>query len=122
MASQEDVRMKTGPVNHIGVTVSSIEHSIRWYHEIFGCELVAEEYFDVDAVNHLHMLLGVRDASLRTAMEPQRNAGVDWVYLKDPDGNLIELMDMHMMYPVIRYFGGLLGKVLRRTKFKKYVG
>lgn len=52
--------------------------------------------------------------------EPQETDGTDWVFLKDPDGNLVELIDLKINYPIIRLLGGLAGNVMAKTKFKKY--
>lgn len=57
---------------------------------------------------------------LNFVIEPQETAGSHWVFLKDPDGNLIELMDLKMNYHVIKYLGGIAGSVMKATKFKKY--
>lgn len=52
--------------------------------------------------------------------EPQHSNGADWVFLKDPDGNLIELIDLKVNYPIIRYLGGVAGNIMAKNKFKKY--
>lgn len=52
--------------------------------------------------------------------EPQQTDGTEWVFLKDPDGNLIELIDLKANYGVIRILGGIAGKVMAKGKFKKY--
>lgn len=52
--------------------------------------------------------------------EPQVTDGNEWVFLKDPDGNLIELIDLKMNYLIIRLIGGIVGNIFAKTKFKKY--
>lgn len=52
--------------------------------------------------------------------EPQATSGSDWVFLKDPDGNLIELIDLKYNYYVIRWIGGIVGKLMAKGKFKNY--
>lgn len=53
-------------------------------------------------------------------IEPQVTDGNHWVFLKDPDGNLIELIDLKMNYFIIRVLGGIAGSVMKRKKFKQY--
>jgi len=52
--------------------------------------------------------------------DPQRTGNVDWVFMKDPDGNLVELIDLKALRPAIRLVGGLLGASLKKGKFAKY--
>lgn len=51
---------------------------------------------------------------------PQSTDGNEWVFLKDPDGNLIELIDLKANYPAIRLLGRFVGKIMAKGKFKKY--
>ena len=51
---------------------------------------------------------------------PQRTGSVDWVFMRDPDGNLVELIDMKALRPAVRLIGGALGAALKRGKFSKY--
>lgn len=168
--------MKVRSLSHVGVTVSNFEKAVRWYHEIFGCYLISELHLDVEQVENLYELYGLKDTSIRIGFlrfpkggvieifefsptlekvkiqwnrpglthvaldvknihkvykslktkgvhffsEPQRNNGSDWVFLKDPDGNLIEIMDLKMNYHAIRILGGLVGKVMKKGSFKQY--
>ncbi|SHK24266.1 VOC family protein [Paramaledivibacter caminithermalis] len=52
--------------------------------------------------------------------EPQTTSGSDWVFLKDPDGNLIELIDLKYNYRIVKWLGGIVGKLMANGKFKKY--
>ena len=52
--------------------------------------------------------------------KPQKTGKVDWVFLKDPDGNLIELIDLKANYQIIRFLGGVAGKAMAKGKFRKY--
>jgi catechol 2,3-dioxygenase-like lactoylglutathione lyase family enzyme len=52
--------------------------------------------------------------------EPQDTSGAKWVFMRDPDGNLIELIDLRANYFAIRCLGGLVGKIMSSGKFKKY--
>jgi len=53
-------------------------------------------------------------------IEPQITDGNHWVFLKDPDGNLVELIDLKMNYFIIRVLGGIAGSVMKNTNFKNY--
>ncbi|MGL1890555.1 MAG: VOC family protein [Spirochaetaceae bacterium] len=57
---------------------------------------------------------------LNFLIEPQETAGSQWIFLKDPDGNLVELMDLKLNYFIIMWLGGIAGKVMKATKFKEY--
>jgi catechol 2,3-dioxygenase-like lactoylglutathione lyase family enzyme len=46
--------------------------------------------------------------------------GHTFFFVKDPDGNLIELIDNKHMRHVLRWLGPLGGVVFRRTLYKKY--
>jgi len=51
---------------------------------------------------------------------PAKTGDVDWVFLKDPDGNLVELIDLKVSRPALKFVGGLLGAALKRGKFAGY--
>ncbi len=52
--------------------------------------------------------------------KPQDTDGNEWVFLKDPDGNLIELIDLKFNYLAIRLLGGPIGWIMAKGKFQKY--
>lgn len=52
--------------------------------------------------------------------EPQSTGKNQWVFLKDPDGNLIELIDLKGNYSAIKYAGGIAGYFMAKGRFKKY--
>lgn len=52
--------------------------------------------------------------------EPQNTDGTEWVFMKDPDGNLIELIDLKFNYTIIRILGGIAGSIMKKSKFKNY--
>lgn len=52
--------------------------------------------------------------------EPTKTDGSDWFFFRDPDGNLIELIDHHFNYFAIHVLGKIAGFFMRKTKFKKY--
>ncbi|MCQ1529487.1 VOC family protein [Lutispora saccharofermentans] len=168
--------MKVRSLSHAGLTVSSFEKAVKWYHESFGCWLISEQTLPREQVKELRELYGVEDASVRLGFlrfpkggvieifeftpllpvekmrwnkpgpthitldvknvpkwyehlkdkgvyffsPPQDTDGNKWVFMKDPDGNLIELIDLKFNYPAIRILGSLIGKIMAGGKFKKY--
>ena len=53
--------------------------------------------------------------------EPQATSGSDWVFLRDPDGNLVELIDLKALRFIIRSgLGAVVAKLFRNSKFKEY--
>ena len=51
---------------------------------------------------------------------PARTGNVDWAFLRDPDGNLVELIDLKAARPALKAVGGILGASLKRGKFAPY--
>lgn len=54
--------------------------------------------------------------------EPQRTSGADWVFMRDPDGNLVELIDLGVKYHGVKWLGGLIGSVLKKGSYSEYYG
>lgn len=52
--------------------------------------------------------------------EPNFSEGSWWFFFRDPDGNLIELIDLKFNYFAIRKLGKLAGFFMRKGMFKKY--
>ena len=53
--------------------------------------------------------------------KPEQSPRGQWLFFcKDPDGNLIEIMDLRHMYYVLGWFGPLGGWLFRRGMYKKY--
>ncbi len=46
------------------------------------------------------------------------NLGTDFIFTRDPDGNLVELIDMKKLYWPARILGGLIAKINMKTKYK----
>ena len=67
---------------------------------------------------------GSKKLSARSDVEilntPQRDDGADWFFFRDPDGNLIELMDLGKNYFPIKYLSRPVGFFMRKFKFKKF--
>ncbi|WBW94872.1 VOC family protein [Oceanirhabdus sp. W0125-5] len=77
-------------------------------------------HFTLDVKNIPKWYKNLKSKGVFFFMEPQKTEGTDWIFLKDPDGNLIELIDLKINYPIIRILGGLLGNIMAKGKFKKY--
>jgi len=76
-------------------------------------------HFTLD-VKHVHQWVSQNRGILNFIIEPQTTDGNDWVFLRDPDGNLIELIDLKMNYHIIRKLGGIVGAVMKKTIYKRY--
>lgn len=50
----------------------------------------------------------------------QKTGNVDWAFLRDPDGNLLELIDLGGSRPALKIAGGLVGALLKRGKYASY--
>ena len=73
--------------------------------------------FDVKNVQKWYKHLKAKDVFFFS--EPQNTKGADWVFLKDPDGNLIELIDMKMNNMIIKSFiGALAAFFFKKSKYK----
>ncbi len=53
---------------------------------------------------------------------PSKTRGTEWVFLRDPDGNLVELIDLKALRPALRFLGGVLGVLLKRGQFAAHYG
>jgi catechol 2,3-dioxygenase-like lactoylglutathione lyase family enzyme len=60
-------------------------------------------------------------AGVECVSRPERSPrGHSFFFAKDPDGNLIELMDLGYMYYVLNWLGPLGGWIFRRGMYRKY--
>ena len=74
--------------------------------------------FNVSGVQSWVERLGAKGVSFITS--PQRTGSVDWAFFRDPDGNLLELIDLKASRSALRIVGGILGSSLKRGKFASY--
>jgi catechol 2,3-dioxygenase-like lactoylglutathione lyase family enzyme len=44
--------------------------------------------------------------------------GTEVLFVKDPDGHLVELIDLGIVYYVNRYIGSLMGRIINFTKYR----
>lgn len=49
---------------------------------------------------------------------PLKVEGTEVLFLKDPDGHLIELIDLGILYYVNRYIGSFVGRIITLTKYR----
>ena len=61
-------------------------------------------------------------AGVEFVTRPQRTGSVEWAFLRDPDGNLVELIDLKAARPALRTIGGILGATLKKGKYSTYYG
>jgi len=87
-ADAEKVKWNRPGPTHITLDVKNVE---KWYDKLKAADI---EFFS----------------------KPQTTKGADWVFLKDPDGNLIELIDMKMNNNIIKSFIGAMAALF----FKKF--
>lgn len=79
---------------------------------------------------YTHVALSVRDVpgwidrlkarGISFICEPQFTGGAHWVFFRDPDGNLLELIDLHANRLPLKYLGGLVGRQFKRGKWAGY--
>lgn len=77
-------------------------------------------HFTLDVKNVHKWYRVLKEKGVYFFSEPQTTDGTDWVFMKDPDGNLIELIDLKFNYTIIRLLGGLVGSIMSKHKFSKY--
>jgi len=84
-----------------------------------------------DAPGLTHVGLNVRDIHawhrrlLNLEVEclgpPEQSPHGHWfLFARDPDGNLVELIKLGRMHPALKYLGPLGGAVFRRTIYRRY--
>lgn len=74
---------------------------------------------DVSNVKGWHKKLSARD-DVKILCSPQKTGGNEWFFFRDPDGNLIELIDIKFNYFLLRYLTRFSGWIMRITAFKSY--
>lgn len=62
----------------------------------------------------------LKDAGIAFVSDIHHTAGAHWVFFRDPDGNLIELIDLHANRLPLKYFGGFVGNSYKRGKWAAY--
>lgn len=75
--------------------------------------------FNVRGTTRWHDYLLDKGVEILSAPE-QSPKGHTFFFVKDPDGNLIELIDNGRMRAVLKWLGPLGGRVFRHTLYRKY--
>jgi hypothetical protein len=77
--------------------------------------------FNVRNVRKWHDYLGAKGVECVTS--PERSPRGQWFFfVRDFDGNLIELIDLGFMYYVLAWGGALGGWLFRRGMYRSYYG
>ncbi|MBI9106523.1 MAG: VOC family protein [Spirochaetales bacterium] len=72
--------------------------------------------FDVKGIFRWHEKLTARgDVEVLTPV--QNTDGNQWFFFRDPDGNLVELMDLKFNYILLRYLSRIAGFFMRKFQF-----
>ena len=71
---------------------------------------------DVSSVDRVFLELTAK--GVKFLAPPMKEKGSHFVFLKDPDGHLIELIDMGILYYVNKLFGGIVGRINMKTRFR----
>lgn len=57
------------------------------------------------------------EAGIDPVSEPVKVEGTEVMFMRDPDGHLVELIDMGVFYYVNRYLGSIVGRLISRLKY-----
>lgn len=75
--------------------------------------------FDVKNINKWYKFLSQRE-DVEILNEIQEDDGAKWFFIKDPDGNLMELMDLGIVDLPLRFFPRIIGFIMKKLKFNSY--
>jgi catechol 2,3-dioxygenase-like lactoylglutathione lyase family enzyme len=75
--------------------------------------------FNVRGTDKWHRYLVEKGVEIVSAPEASPK-GHTFFFVKDPDGNLIELIDNKHMRPILKWLGPLGGRIFRHTLYRKY--
>lgn len=73
---------------------------------------------NVNNVGQWHKVLS--EKGIKFLCKPQYTGRIEWVFLEDLDGNLIELIDLKENRFIIKLIGGIVGTIMKKSKFKHY--
>jgi catechol 2,3-dioxygenase-like lactoylglutathione lyase family enzyme len=96
-------------IDHVAISVDDIETAVRWYTQMFACDVLYQDdtwaYLKfanillalvVPQQHRSHIALAIDDVEKHGPMKTHRD-GTKSVYIKDPSGNAVELMDKNSM-------------------------
>lgn len=72
--------------------------------------------FDVGNVDRAYRRLSAR--GVKFLGPPVHEKGARFVFLRDPDGHLVELIDMGLLYYLNKFFGKFVGWIAMATRFR----
>jgi catechol 2,3-dioxygenase-like lactoylglutathione lyase family enzyme len=72
----------------------------------------------LDVKNLPAVMKKLQEKGIKFVCPVKCNLGTDFIFTRDPDGNLVELIDMKKLYWPARIVGGLLAKINTKTKYK----
>lgn len=102
-----------------GQVIEIFEFSNQRPSELKPWNIPGPSHFTLD-VKNVAKWYDTYQTTLNFVIKPQVTDGNHWVFLRDPDGNLIELIDLKMNYYIIRLLGGIAGTLMKKTNFKSY--
>lgn len=75
-------------------------------------------HFALDVKNLPAVMKKLESHGIKFVTPVKTNLGTDFIFTRDPDGNLLELIDMKALYWPGRLLGGVLAKMNMKTKYK----
>ena len=134
--------MRARSFSHCGITVSDFNRAVRFYWDVFRCPLVGvsdqppdrvRAFFGVDAEQPTCKVGWIRVPGgavleifeFRPDQSERSPNGHTFFFVKDFDGNLIELTDLGRMHYVLGLLGPLAGGpvgewLFRRGRYRRY--
>ncbi len=82
------------------------------------CNRSGLTHIALDVGNVKRVYKKLRAKGVKFIAEPMSEGKTEYVFLKDPDGHLVELIDMGFLYYANRLFGGIVGRINMMTKFR----
>ncbi|HOO56355.1 MAG TPA: VOC family protein [bacterium] len=127
---EDQVRDIYGMTDGTKVTLFLLRTGNGGFVELFHFNPLGGEHQDVvwnrPGITHLaldvkklpNVMKKLKESGIEFVCPVKNNLGTDFVFTRDPDGNLVELIDMKAMYWPARILGGLIAKINRKTKYK----
>lgn len=78
-------------------------------------------HFSFNVKNLPKVIERLKAAGVNFVTPVKTNLGTDYIFLRDPDGNLVELLDMKLLYWPGQILGGLMAKMNMKTKYKHFL-
>ncbi|MFA6451352.1 MAG: VOC family protein [bacterium] len=75
-------------------------------------------HFALDVKNLPEVIKKLKEKGIEMICPVKCNLGTDFVFTRDPDGNLVELIDMKKLYWPGRLLGGVVANMNMKKKYK----